>query len=83
MSELATGKAVPLGELLAARRGDVVPRLALMPDEAAAAIGVGRTFFDEQVLPQIKIVRRGKKRIIPVDELTRWLERNASRVLEG
>lgn len=57
-------------------------RLALSPDEAAAAIGCSRDFFDEHVLPELRIVRRGRRRIIPVRELDRWLEESASRTLE-
>lgn len=58
-----------------------VPRLSLTPDEAALALGVGRTFFYEQVLPEVRTVRRGRKALVPVSELNRWLERNASRIL--
>jgi excisionase family DNA binding protein len=50
-----------------------VPSLALTVDEAAAAIGVGRSLFYEQVLPQLRIVRVGSKRLVPVAELERWL----------
>jgi excisionase family DNA binding protein len=59
-----------------------VPWLAFgSADEAAASIGVGRTFFYEQVLPELRVVRRGRKRLIPVKELERWLDRNAATVL--
>lgn len=57
-----------------------VEPLGLNPDEAAIALGISRDFFDEHVLPELKIVRRGRKRIIPVAELNRWLEAQASRV---
>ncbi len=59
-----------------------VPRLALRPEQAADSIGVGRTFFFEQVLPELRVVRRGRLRLIPVTELGRWLERNAAKALE-
>ena len=60
-----------------------VPRLALTPPEAAAALGMGLTSFKKYVQPQVRIVRRGKLRVIPVSELERWAEENAERVLEG
>jgi hypothetical protein len=63
------------------RLDSAVPRLALNPDEAAAAIGVKTTFFAERVQPELRLVHRGRKRLIPVRELERWLERNAERVL--
>lgn len=59
------------------------PRLALSPDEAAGALGVSRDFLDEHVMPELRIVRRGRRRIVPVAELEAWLEREAARALEG
>ena len=50
-----------------------VPVLALSPDEAAVALGVSRDFFDEHVAPELKIVRRGRRLLIAVPELERWL----------
>lgn len=67
----------------AALRVETVPRLSLVPEEAAAALGVSRDFFDEHVLPELRIVRRGRKRLVPVRELERWLAENAARALDG
>jgi hypothetical protein len=53
------------------------PRIALTPAEAAAAIGVGPDFFDQHVAPELRIIRRGRKRLVPVRELEQWVERNA------
>jgi excisionase family DNA binding protein len=58
-------------------------RLALSPDEAGAAIGVSRDYFDEHVLPELRVVRRGRRRLIPVRELERWLEASATRAYNG
>ncbi len=58
-----------------------IPRIALSPAEAAAALGVGPDFFDQHVRPELKVIRRGSKRLIPVAELERWAEANAERVL--
>lgn len=54
-----------------------VPRIALTPPEAAAAIGVGPDFFDANVAPQLRLIRRGRKRLVPVGELERWVAENA------
>ena len=53
-------------------------RLALSPDEAAAAVGVSRDFFDEHVAPDLRIVRRGRRKLVPVAELERWLDESAA-----
>jgi hypothetical protein len=58
-----------------------IPRIALTPPEAAAAIGVGLDFFDEKVAPELRLIRRGRKRLVPVTELERWTTKNAERVL--
>jgi len=58
-------------------------RLALSPDEAAAALGCSRTFLDEHVMPELRVTRVGRRRFIAVRELQRWLDESASRVLEG
>jgi len=58
-----------------------IPRFALTPAEAAASIGVGPDFFDEHVAGEIELVRRGRKRLVPVAELERWVLTNAERVL--
>jgi hypothetical protein len=50
-----------------------IPRIALTPSEAAAAIGVGPDFFDANVAPQLRLIRRGRKRLVPVRELERWV----------
>jgi hypothetical protein len=59
-----------------------VPRTALTRAEAGRSLGIGLTTFKEQVQPHLRIVRRGKVRMIPVAELQRWLEENAERVLD-
>ena len=71
------GQSVAAGRRLAA-----IPRLALTPTEAAAALGMGLTSFKKYVQPNVRIVRRGKLRVIPVMELERWAEENAELVLD-
>lgn len=60
-----------------------VPRLAFSPIEAAASIGCSRDFFDEHVAPELRIVRRGRRKLVPVREIERWLEREAALTLEA
>ena len=58
-----------------------VPRLALTRAEAAAALGISLDSFERYVQPQLRLVRCGSMRLVPVRELERWLEENAERVL--
>ena len=58
-----------------------IPRVALTVPEAAAAIGVGVDFFDQHVRPELRVIRRGSKRLVPVAELERWCDENAERTL--
>ena len=60
-----------------------VPRLALTPDEAARSIGTSRDYFDQHVKPELRLVRRGRKVLVPIRELERWLERAAALTLES
>jgi excisionase family DNA binding protein len=60
-----------------------VPVLALSPDEAAAALGVSRDFLDEHIAHELRWVRRGRRKLVAVVELERWLQASAARTLEG
>jgi hypothetical protein len=59
------------------------PRLAVSPVEAGRMLGVSRDFFDEHVLPELRVVRRGRLVLVPVAKLERWLERAAALTLEA
>lgn len=59
-----------------------IPRLALLvPVEASEAIGVSPDYFDEHVRPELRLIRRGRKVLVSVRELERWLEASAARTL--
>lgn len=55
-----------------------IPRLALSPDEASAALGVSRDFFDDHIAHEIRIVRRGRRKLVAIAEIQRWLEREGA-----
>ena len=58
------------------------PRLALTRQEAAAALGMSINSFERHVQPELRLVRRGKLRLIPVREIERWLDENSDLELE-
>jgi integrase len=49
-------------------------RLALTRQEAAAALGMSINSFERHVQPELRLVRRGKLRLIPLREIERWLD---------
>jgi excisionase family DNA binding protein len=71
--------------LTSARAGSIpattVPRLALSKTEAADALGVSIDFLEQHILHELRIVRRGRRRLIPLTELQRWIDNNAHRTL--
>jgi hypothetical protein len=58
-------------------------RLALTRAEAAATLGISVDSFERYVQPDLRLIRRGRLRLVPVIELERWLDSNAERVLEA
>lgn len=60
-----------------------VPRLALSKREAADSIGVSVDYFEEHVQSELRLVRRGRKVLVPMKELERWLERSAALTVGG
>lgn len=59
-----------------------VPRVALSVEEACAALGVSWDHWREHIAPEMRIVRRGRRKLVPVSELERWLDDHAERVLD-
>jgi hypothetical protein len=59
------------------------PRLALRLGEASAALGLSPDAFREHVLPELRVVRRGRLKLVAVTEIERWLERNGALTLPG
>lgn len=51
------------------------PRLALSVEEAAEALGVSRDSFERHVMAELRLVRIGRRLLVPTRELERWVER--------
>ena len=60
-----------------------LPRLALSPEEAATVLGVSRDYFDTHIAPELRIVRRGRRKLVPLRELDAWLDREANFTLRS
>jgi hypothetical protein len=61
----------------------IVPRrLALTKREAAAALGMSVDSFERHVQPELRVVRRGKLRIVALSEIERWLRENGAKTIE-
>lgn len=52
--------------------------LAVNKSQAAELLGVSEDYFDDYVRPEVRIVRKGRRILVPVKELEKWLERSAS-----
>jgi excisionase family DNA binding protein len=72
MGEQQRKRGVPVG----------LGRLAVSKTEAAESLGVSVDFFEEHVMHELRVVREGRRRLIPVSELVGWLDSRAHRVLD-
>lgn len=54
-----------------------IPALGLTIAQAQAALSVGDEFWREHVAHEIRLVRLGSRKIVPVSELQRWLDAHA------
>lgn len=57
------------------------PPIAVTRETAAEMVGMSVDSFERHVQPEVRLIRRGKLRLVPVEELRRWCEANAERVL--
>lgn len=55
---------------------------ALTRKEAAKCLSMSLDSFERHVQPDVRLVRRGSLRLVPVNELDRWLADNATLTLE-
>lgn len=59
-----------------------LPVLALKLEDAAAALSMSVEFFNGHVRPEVRVVRIGRTKRVPVSELQRWLDDNAAYAVE-
>jgi hypothetical protein len=56
------------------------PALALTIEQSCAALSVSHDFWMEHIAAEVKIVRRGRRKIVPVTELQRWLDEHSEAI---
>lgn len=60
------------------------PRLALtVPVEAAEALGCGVDYFNNYIRHELRVVKRGRRTMVAVTEIERWLKANSALTLEA
>jgi len=57
--------------------------LLLSRKRAAAALSMSVDSLERHVLPDLRLVRRGRLVLIPVAELEKWVARSMARTLEA
>jgi hypothetical protein len=55
-------------------------RVVLSRQEAALSLGMSLDSFERHVQPELRLIRRGKLRLVPLAELERWANDNAESV---
>ena len=59
------------------------PRLALTVSESAQAVGLSEDFFRAHILDELRVIRVGRKKLVTVSELERWLKNHEAMLLEA
>jgi excisionase family DNA binding protein len=59
-----------------------VPRLALTIEQTCEALGVSWDTWHEHIAGEIRIVRLGRRQLVPVSEIQRWLDTRSETALE-
>jgi hypothetical protein len=53
------------------------PALALSIEQACASLGVSWDTWKASIEPDVRLVRLGRRKLVPVTELQRWLDKHA------
>lgn len=61
---------------------DLSGRAALSKQEAADTLGVSMDYFEKRVMPELRIIARGGRVLIPRDELDAWVAASKARALK-
>lgn len=64
--------------MIASRPIAAVPRVALTLEESARSLGVSVSHFRRHIAPELRVIRSGSVRLVPLAELQRWADRAAT-----
>ncbi|HTR21784.1 MAG TPA: hypothetical protein VMH88_13090 [Gemmatimonadales bacterium] len=57
------------------------PRVALRIEEACESLGVSWDTWRQYIEPDVRLIRLGRRKLVPVAELERWCAEHAEAVL--
>ena len=60
-----------------------IPAIALKREDAAEAIGMSLDSFERYVQSDLRLIRRGRLVLVPIEELQRWAAENAAPTIGG
>jgi|tagenome__1003787_1003787.scaffolds.fasta_scaffold20595003_1 excisionase family DNA binding protein len=66
-----------MGAHVSTRGGSAAARLLVSRREAANALSVSLRHFEEKIQPRIKTVRSGRRVLVPMAEVERWIRERA------
>jgi hypothetical protein len=58
-------------------------RLAYSPIEVGELLGVSVDFVERRILPDLRVIRKGRKVLIPVASIESWVDREAAAMPVG
>jgi excisionase family DNA binding protein len=73
-----------LAELVAERlqyRDRDIPKKAMTRQEAADSLGISLDTFERYIQPELRVLRIGRKVLVPMVELDAWIDKNAALTL--
>ncbi|HEX3849515.1 MAG TPA: hypothetical protein VHW01_01035 [Polyangiaceae bacterium] len=82
MGTSTTMKPPSPSKLVAQKGAAPIPRLALNVKDACIALSVSWDVWKAHVEPDVRLVRLGARKLVPVAELERWLADHAETTLE-
>lgn len=61
-----------------APRRETRAQLALSIEQSAEALAISRDSFERHVMPDLRLVRIGRRIVVPVSEIERWMQSHAA-----